>query len=127
MNTRKSANVTATRAYLIDPFKREVRAVALHARPGTHDELHEIYALLECDYIEAINPSNAGADVIYLDENGKIKSRAVGTAQQFFGCLLWPHDVLAGKALWIGSLPDGNNTDPECDIGYVRDHIIWRP
>jgi hypothetical protein len=110
-----------TIAYLIDPFARGVRRVELASEPSTFDELHEIYALLDCEVIESAHPYNAGRDLMYIDENGKIN----GHAQEFFVCRLWPHDAIAGKALWIGATPDGNNTDPEMTIDYVRDHIVW--
>lgn len=110
-----------TRAYLIDPFERAVRAVTLMSAPGSFDELHAMYALLDCEDLEAVRPYNAGNDALYMDERGKIK----GKAQQYFLCRLWPNDVIAGKALWCGVTPDGNNTDPEVTIDYVRDHIVW--
>jgi hypothetical protein len=110
-----------TKAYLIDPFVCEVKPVELHSEPGTFDELHDIYALIDCEHIESVHPYNAGGDLMYIDEDGKIN----GKAQEYFMCRVWPHDALAGKALWIGSDTEGNNADPEMTIDYVRDHIVW--
>jgi hypothetical protein len=110
-----------TKAYLIDPFAREVHAVELKSRPSTHEELHEIYALIECSALESVHPYDVDGDLIYIDEDGKIN----GKEQAYFMCRLWPHDALAGRALWIGSTSGGDNADPTSALEYVRDHIVW--
>ncbi|CAB3758708.1 DUF3846 domain-containing protein [Paraburkholderia humisilvae] len=112
----------ATTAYLIDPFEGEVRLVQLGSDTGTFDELHELYALLECGIVEAVVPENSGSDVMYVDEEGKLRKPALMCG---FVCSLWPHDVIVGKALWIGSTSDGNNCAPEMTIDYVREHVVW--
>jgi len=111
-----------TAAYLIDPFACEVRHVELASEASTFDELHEIYALLDCGIIEAVAPLNAGTDMMYLDEEGKCKRPPLARG---FLCRLWPHDVIVGKALWIGSTAEGDNCTPQMTIDYVREHVVW--
>lgn len=102
------------KAYLIDPFKRSILEV------GTDGELQSIYDLLGVDMIELVRPLNSEGDVIYIDEEGKLKD-----AQAMFFCRLWPRDVLMGKGLWIGTDEQGNNASAEMTLQYVKDHIVW--
>lgn len=109
-----------THAYVIDPFACQVRRVELVDDPDTDEGLNAIYALLDCGIVEAVVPESAGTDVMYVDEEGKAKNITCG-----FFCRLWPHDVILGKALWIGSTLDGDTCAPAMTIDYVRQHIIW--
>lgn len=102
------------KAYLIDPFKRSIMEV------GTDAELQSIYDLLQVDMIEAVRPMNAQADIIYIDEEGKLKE-----GQAMFFCRLFPHDILMGRGLWIGTDEDGGNASAEMPLSYVKAHIVW--
>ncbi|MEX3929775.1 hypothetical protein AB4Y36_38190 [Paraburkholderia sp. BR10936] len=108
-------------AYLIDPFARTVTRVERSAQSAVA-VLQEIYALLDCETIDAVRPVNASDDVIYIDDEGKMHDER---EQAYFLCRLWPLDVLAGRALWVGSEPDGSECDPRSALEYVRDHIVW--
>jgi hypothetical protein len=108
-------------AYLIDPFTRTVTRVERSAKVGTPAELHEIYGLIGCDCIAAVNPQNAETDIIYVDDEGMLKEEG----QQFFFCRLWPQEALAGRGLWIGTTPEGNDASPRCPLEYVRAHVVW--
>jgi hypothetical protein len=83
-------------------------------------ELQEIHSLMHCDYIEAVRPQNAGSDIMYLDEDGRMKD-----AQAFFYCRLWPNQAVAGRALWVGRTLDGDDSSPSTPLDYVRAHIVW--
>jgi hypothetical protein len=102
------------KAYLIDPAKRSILEV------GTDAELQSIYDLLGVDIIEAVRPVNVQGDIIYIDEEGKLKDD-----QPMFFCRLWPHDILMGKGLWIGTDEEGNNASAEMPLAYVKAHIVW--
>jgi hypothetical protein len=106
-------------AYLIDPFARTVTRVGVRAK-GSDIELAHAYELMQCDYIEAINPASAGRDVIYLDEHGKFKEHNAS-----FICRLWPYETLLGRALWIGCDGDGGNKAPDMTLEYVAGHIAF--
>jgi hypothetical protein len=116
-----SAGNDATKVYLIDPFVCEVKPVELHGEPGSCDALHYIYALLDCERIESVHLDKAGCALIVVGVPGNVG----GQAQAFFLCRLWPHNAIAGKALWIGVPPDGHDTDPQKAIDYVRNQIAW--
>jgi hypothetical protein len=62
---------------------------------------------------------NAGHDLIYLDENGKLRPN------DYFLCRLWPHETLAGRALWVGCDRKGGNKAPDMTLEYVRAHVSW--
>jgi hypothetical protein len=108
-------------AWLIDPFAQTVERVDLHAAVSSVDELHEIYTLLDCQTLESIAPLNADGDRMLIDEDGKINGRH----QEYFFCRLWPHDPLAGRALWVGRNAEGDITSPKRALEYVRGHIAW--
>jgi hypothetical protein len=102
-------------AYLIDPWTRTVERVERTAADPS-GELHEIYSLMQCDCIEAVRPHNAGSDLLYVDEDGKLKD-----AQAFFFCRLWPQEPLAGRALWVGTTPDGDDASPTMPLDMCED------
>ncbi|MBF3577472.1 hypothetical protein ISF62_18305 [Burkholderia pseudomallei] len=108
------------KVYLIDPYARTVSEGELAAL-NELDLLRSIYALLKCETIEAVRPLNSGVDIMYVDEDG-----LAGEQQAFFFCRLFPQ-VIAGRALWIGTTPDGGNCSPEMTLEYVRDHVVWNP
>ncbi|MGF6660066.1 hypothetical protein QF000_001710 [Paraburkholderia atlantica] len=101
------------KAMLIDPFEGSVKEVE------TDGSLESIYGLMDCYTIEVIRPDDAQDDLIVLDEEGKYV-----TEQQYFLCDLWPHDALAGKALWIGQA-GAEFCEPAASGDYVTDHITW--
>ncbi|WP_233854148.1 DUF3846 domain-containing protein [Paraburkholderia sp. HD33-4] len=109
-------------AWLVDPFARTVTHVTLHSAVSSPEELHEIYALLDCTTIEAVNPVNAGGDLLFVDEDGKYRKPS---EQAFFLCRLWPHEPLTGRALWVGRNDEGDIASPVSALDYVRAHIVW--
>jgi hypothetical protein len=108
------------KAYLIDPWTRTVTEVQRGADNSSHSRLREIYSLIDCDTITAVNPHNAGTDIIYVDDEGLFKDE-----QKFFLCRLWPQEALAGKGLWVGTTPGGDDASPSVTRRYVEDHIVW--
>ena len=106
------------KAYLIDPVARTVTDIEVD-ETNDHAMLMSLYAHMQCVTLEAVNPLNAGHDVIYLDENGKFHPTG-----SFF-CRLWPHDLLTGRAIWIGCDGKGGNCAPEMSRDYVAAHIVW--
>jgi hypothetical protein len=108
------------KAYLIDPWTRTVTEVQRADAPTGNEALHEIYSLIDCDTITAVRPHNAGTDAIYVDDEGLFKDE-----QKFFLCRLWPHEALAGKGLWVGTTPEGDDASPSVTRRYVEDHIVW--
>jgi hypothetical protein len=101
------------RAYLIDPFAKKVTTVE------TDGTLETIYSLVDCHYVEAVRPEDARGDLLLIDEEGKLRE-----GQAHFICHLWPHDSLAGKALWIGS--DGEEfAEPRLTMEQVTDNVSW--
>lgn len=108
------------KAYLIDPEAREVSEVEVDD-DNDMKMLHSIYKLMRCTAIEAVNPLNAGHDIIYLDENGKLKPNI------YWLCRLWPYEGLAGRGLWIGCNGKGGNRAPDMKLDYVQAHIVWGP
>ena len=107
------------KAYLIDPWTRTVTEVE-RSEGSAEVQLHEIYRLIGCQHIEAVNPSDSGSDVIYVDEEGLFKD-----GQLFFYCRLWPVEALAGRGLWVGTTRSGDDTSPGMTRQYVEDQIVW--
>jgi hypothetical protein len=104
--------------YLIDPYERKVTEVELAVMEDGDVDIHALYEYMNCQMIEAINPTNAKGDIIYLDEEGRLKPN-VG-----WFCRLWPHEVLMGKAIWIGRNGE-RNASPKSTREYVASHIAW--
>lgn len=101
--------------YLIDPFARTITAVE------TTGKLDNIYALTNCDILEAIRPSLSDGDIIYVDEEGKLREKK----QAYFMCRLWPYGALAGKGLWLGTTSEGGHRDAQTNIEVVMANIAF--
>lgn len=106
------------KAYLIDPKARTVTTIEVDAS-SDQAMLASLYEHMQCSDLQAVNPLNAERDVIYLDENGKYHPSG-----SFF-CRLWPHDVLTGRAVWIGCDGKGGHRAPAMPLDYVAAHIVW--
>jgi hypothetical protein len=100
------------KAYLIDPFARTVSEVE---HDGT---LASVYRLLGCSTIDAARPSGTD-DVIYVDDEGLFREE-----QATFFCKSYPHG-LAGKGLWVGTTPAGDDATPRATVAHVRALILW--
>ena len=92
------------RAILIDPFKCELSEVEVpDFIPGTDSglsQLQAIYKLLDCEVVQQATLENSNVNgALIVDENGKL---GIKPEQRYFEHTLFPHDYLAGKALWIG-------------------------
>ncbi|MGF6981402.1 hypothetical protein QFZ99_000878 [Paraburkholderia atlantica] len=107
-------------AYLIDPFARTVTQVGRIKTQSGENRLREIYTLIDCECITAVGPENAEGDIFYVDDEGQFRED-----QAWFFCRLFPHQPLAGKALWVGTTDHGNDRDPRSTLDYVRAHVIW--
>jgi hypothetical protein len=107
-------------AYLIDPFARTVTQVERIKTTSGEKRLHEVYALTDCQCITAVGPENSNGDVFYIDDEGQMRED-----QAWFFCRLFPHQALAGKALWVGTTSRGEDRDPSSTLEYVRAHIVW--
>jgi hypothetical protein len=104
--------------YLIDPYERKVTEVELAVMEDGDVDIHALYEYMNCQMIEAIYPEYAKSDIIYLDEEGRLKPNMA------WFCTLWPLEVLMGKAIWIGRKGECN-ASPKCTREYVASHIAW--
>ncbi|MGF6986560.1 hypothetical protein QFZ99_006101 [Paraburkholderia atlantica] len=84
--------------YLIDRFARTVREVT------TDGTLADIYALMDCTHIEAINPADAGGDLL-LDENGKLKRHGQASSSVLAGRSIRSRARRSGPAATMRSSP----------------------
>lgn len=105
-------------AYLIDPSARTITPIDIEAS-GDGAMLRSLYEHMQCTDIEAVYPLNAEGDVLYVDEHGKYHPT------DYFLCRLWPHEVLTGRAVWIGVDGKGGNCAPAMPLDYVEAHISW--
>jgi hypothetical protein len=105
--------------YLIDPFARTVTQVERTAETS-RERLQEIYALTQCATVDAIRPENSQGDVMYVDDDGLERDE-----QAFFFCRLFPYQAIAGRALWTGTTPQGNDRDPRSTLAHVIAHTVW--
>lgn len=86
------------RAILIDPFKTELTEVEIHGPSSEH--LKQMYKLMDCEVVQQAYLTDSRINgVLLVDENGKL---GIKPEQRYFEHTLFPHDYLAGKALWVG-------------------------
>lgn len=94
-------------AFLLDPYEKTVTEVDFPT------DIDGVYDLLKCTVFEVVPLSNG--DMAYVDEHGKLNitplTRFIG-----FGDL-FPHDLIAGRALVVG---------PPDDEGYDTSVMISR-
>jgi hypothetical protein len=107
-------------AYLIDPFTRTVTQVERLSTTSGEKRLNEIYSLIDCQTITAVGPENSDGDIMYVDDEGQLRDE-----QAYFFCRLFPHQPLAGKALWVGTTSRGEDRDPSKALDYVQAHVVW--
>jgi hypothetical protein len=104
------------RAYLINPYKRQITEVPYDG------DLVTAYKLLDCDIVEAavVDPTQEGEpDIVYVDEEGLLKG------PQFFFKLAGNEQPLAGKGLVVGSDSEGNDCDARLPIERIRQLVTW--
>lgn len=100
--------------YLINPETRTITEVQ-------HDgSLEEIYALLDCNMIEAAPINSQTESSVYVDEEGlyRLNGDEPVAAFQFIG----GHQPMIGKALVIGPPDDeGKSTEPDdVDLDWLK-------
>jgi len=103
------------RALLIDPYNKEIREVV---HDGT---LKSIYALLDCQMIEAPVHYNNN-DIIYCNEEAWLRSGA-DTILAGFMFPGWSYAILE-RGLIVGTDDEGNDVDCKSVINDFKD-IIW--
>ena len=110
--------------YFIDPFSRTVEARELPDDAPDTVQLEAIYALLQSDALEAIQPDANASDVLYYDEEALSKPD-----QRTFVCLVWSDMPIPGRALWIGVSDQeadddsGGHTSPTTSLEAVAETI----
>jgi hypothetical protein len=111
------------KAYLIDPFQQTVTNVELAGAENPRKHLRDIYALLNCELIDAVTISEQG-DAVLVDDEGLLKDM---NSQRFFqlgneldGCML-----LAGRAIVVGTNSYGNSVNPAFTIDELRTKVTW--
>lgn len=103
-----------TKAYLINPFTNSVTTVNLD---GTLDT---IYRHMDCKTIDAVYLK--ATEALYIDDEGLFKAH---DEQAFFALPGWYPGILAGKALWIGTTPDGEDASPTTNRDVVESLVAW--
>jgi len=106
------------KVFLIDPFAREVTEHDIDLRG-----LDEVYALMQCQYVEAVRLRGVPSDWLYLDEDGRGKA-----GQRHFLCYLFPGQELCGRAVWFGGADsEGEAIATKATLQYVRGTIMFEP
>jgi hypothetical protein len=111
------------KAYLIDPFQQTVTNVELAGAENPRKHLRDIYALLNCELIDAVTISEQG-DAVLVDDEGLLKDMS---SQRFFqlgneldGCML-----LAGYGLVVGTNSYGNSVNPAFTLNDLAAKVRW--
>lgn len=102
------------RAYLIDPETCTIGPVDL---PDQGDRLPRIYKLLGCDTITAVHLDHNNA--LYVDDEGLLKP-----LRHFIAFAGYP-EPLAGKALVVGTTPDGADAAPTLTLEKLRASVAF--
>jgi hypothetical protein len=104
------------KAYLIDPFAREISEVEHNGN------FRQIYELIQSpsQSFSAVRMNGRG-DMIYVDEEGLF---VPFDRQEFFG-LRGYGAPLAGRGLVLGSDPYGESVSPKASLDEVRGQIVW--
>lgn len=100
------------KAYLINPFKREVTEVEYEG------DYRAIYPLIQADCFDIARLDKG--DGIYVDDNGLIS----GKHQEFFLFKDYP-TPLAGYGLLLGSNDDGESTIPHLTFEQVQSSVTF--
>jgi len=100
------------RAILIDPFNKTVTEVETPA------ELHDIYKLIQCTIIDAVNVDERHC--IYVDDNGL-------TYDEPLPVFRWQsyHQPLAGRALLLGFDQRGENVSATMPLGVAMAQVSF--
>lgn len=102
------------RAYLIDPFAKEVSEVNY---TGDYKNINEhIQAPMFC----VVDIDNDG-DSIFIDDEGLYVEE-----QEFFWFDGYPQ-MLAGRGLVLGTDKEGESVEPKCSIDWLRERIRFQP
>jgi hypothetical protein len=105
-------NQRKVKAILIDPSLLTLTAVE-YVQPGGLDQ---IYALTECDCIDAARLNDGHA--IYVDDEGSFK------ANDLFAVRGYPH-LLFGKGLLVGPVDDeGDTTDCLHTLEWAQRNVM---
>jgi hypothetical protein len=102
------------KAFLIDPFKREITEVE------TDGSLESMYALLQVQMVESVYMDNE--DCIYVDEEGLLGNLL---EQGWFAIPDFKEDPLAGRGLVLGTDAEGYNKDAVVTLEEIRRRVVW--
>jgi hypothetical protein len=102
------------KAFLIDPFNREITEVE------TDGSLESIYALLQVQMIEVVYMDNE--DCIYVDEEGLLGNLL---EQAWFAIPDFKEEPLAGRGLVLGTDNKGANVSPIVSLEEMRGRVVW--
>jgi hypothetical protein len=101
------------RGILIDPVAKTVTEVK-------HDgSLRDTYRLTDCTCICSVNTGH-GRDVLFLDDEGLYREDQV-----YFHAKFYPHQPLAGKALWVGISEAGDTKSTTVALDKARAAITF--
>jgi hypothetical protein len=101
-------------AFVIDPASR---TITVTQTPG---ELSDLRTLIGCSSIDAVEIDETSADTIYIDDEGLMPS----DIRHFFGISGF-QQPLAGKAVLIGTTPDGDPTDVKTPLAVIMRNLIY--
>ena len=99
------------KAYLIDPFAKEVSEVE-------HDgDFKQIYKFIDAEAFDCAHLANT--DVIFVDDMGLTKD------EQAFFAFVGYTQILAGKGLVLGTNEEGDTVEPKFSLDDVRSRVHW--
>lgn len=96
------------KAFLIDPFEKEVREIEWTAN------WRDISKILDCQHFDAAHFGSDNGDVIYVDDEGLFREEG----QQYFAFMGHPHP-LAGYGLLVGTDAEGETVAPKVSLDWV--------
>lgn len=100
------------KAYLIDPFKKEVTSVEYNG------DFQQIYDLIDCSCFDVARINSHG-DGIYVDDEGLIGDIM---KQAFFMFSGYPNP-LAGKGLVLGTDYQGESVEPHITLDELKSKV----
>jgi hypothetical protein len=104
------------KAIKIDVVKQQVYLVDI--QPGIDD----IYKQLECSVFTCIYPDTTPSDVLYLDDEGLLKSQPLGAFR-----IQGYNQALSGHGLLIGDDGHGDSEDVHLSVDQVKSLVSFVP
>jgi len=100
-------------AYLIDPAAFAITPIDINP----HNILSDLYTYIGCSTVDATSMDNG--DTLYVDDEGLLKP------QVHFIIVDGYPQPLAGKAVLLGSTPNGNSTNPSIALGALTARLTF--